>query len=51
VLGTLKDASGTYGAGLGVIAGGTAVALVCTLVLRGVWRTGWTSGAAVGVKV
>ena len=54
VLGTLKDAFGTYGAGLGVIAAGTAVALVATLILRGLWRSGWASGAAesvVGVKV
>ena len=52
VLGTLKDAFGTYGAGLGVIAGGAALALVATLVLRGVWRSGWTSNEAVaGVKV
>lgn len=54
LLGTLKDAFGTYGAGLGVVAGGTAVALVCTLVLRGFWRSGWGSHggeSVVGVKV
>src|SRR3954469_26010125 len=41
LLGTLKDAFGTYAAGLGVVAAGTAVALLATLVLRGLWRTGW----------
>jgi NNP family nitrate/nitrite transporter-like MFS transporter len=52
LLGTLKDAFGTYAAGLGVVAGGAALALVATLVLRGVWRTGWSSNDAVaGVKV
>jgi NNP family nitrate/nitrite transporter-like MFS transporter len=52
LLGTLKDAFGTYAAGLGVVAGGAALALVATLVLRGVWRTGWTNNEAVaGVKV
>jgi MFS transporter, NNP family, nitrate/nitrite transporter len=54
LLGTLKDAFGTYGAGLGVVAAGAAVALIATLVLRGLWRTGWAAGGSesvVGVKV
>ena len=41
ILGSLRDLAGSYGAGLGVVAGAAAVALVGVLVLRGAWRGGW----------
>jgi NNP family nitrate/nitrite transporter-like MFS transporter len=39
LLGTAKDELGGYGAGLGILAAVAAVALIGTLVLRGVWKT------------
>lgn len=38
VLGVLRDATGSYGAGLGLVAGVAAAALLGTLHLRGAWR-------------
>lgn len=39
LLGSLRDLSGSYGTGLGLVALAAAAALIGTLVMRGVWRS------------